>query len=288
MASDGCSGDDDLIDLTYLMRDVLSDDSSETHAQCDSSGISDRPYACFCGKSYRRPDSLKKHEVTHLNNDGKRCTFKNCDRVFLYNSDLIRHEKIHYKKAGIRVFQCDYHKRPLSFKTHRELLEHSVTHKKKLPFVCNHAGCGKRFSHKGFLESHIKSHALDRPHYPCSHGGCDKVFLTQHGLIDHEKTHSSETKRYNCSVSGCGKGFAFKSHLVRHEKTHTSLSKRSEHKCFFKGCNKTFTRPDSLKAHMERHTESNRQFHCNVEGCVRSFHTRYDLNRHIRVKHPKP
>ncbi|CAI2738782.1 unnamed protein product [Dicrocoelium dendriticum] len=268
--SDRSSGGDDVIDLANLTRDVLSRRSSATDTT-DYSTTSDRPFVCFCGKSFQQSDSLKKHKINHFSDEGKKCRFKNCGRVFTYDSDRSRHEETHYRKLGLLAFQ--------------KLLEHSETHKKNLVFVCNHPGCGKRFAHHGFFENHVKSHAPDRPHYPCSHSGCGKVFLTQRGLFDHEQAHSSETEPYRCTASGCGKVFKFQSHLVRHEKTHIPPSKRSKHTCFFKRCNKTFTRSDALVAHLKRHETSERPFPCDIEGCVRSFYTRYDLKRHIKVMH---
>nr|XP_057944520.1 zinc finger protein 394-like [Doryrhamphus excisus] len=74
-----------------------------------------------------------------------------------------------------------------------------------LPFVCSF--CGKRFSQKGNLITHTRTHTGDKP-FSCSI--CGEKFTQKGNLMRHTRKHVDE-KPFSCSV--CGKRFTQKAHV---------------------------------------------------------------------------
>ncbi|WPK25638.1 hypothetical protein PUMCH_002962 [Australozyma saopauloensis] len=78
-------------------------------------------------------------------------------------------------------------------------------------FTCTYEGCGKKFTRRYNVRSHIQTHLSDRP-FTCSY--CPKSFVRQHDLNRHVKSHMV-TKNCRCR---CGKEFTrvegYKKHLA--------------------------------------------------------------------------
>jgi metallothionein expression activator len=77
-------------------------------------------------------------------------------------------------------------------------------------FVCNYNGCGKLFTRRYNVRSHVQTHLSDRP-FLCEFEGCDKAFVRQHDLTRHRKIH--EEFAFKCD---CGKKFSRHDALFRH------------------------------------------------------------------------
>lgn len=79
-------------------------------------------------------------------------------------------------------------------------------------FTCTYKGCGKKFTRRYNVRSHIQTHLSDRP-FGCSY--CSKSFVRQHDLNRHIKSHNI-SKHTRCS---CGKEFTriegYKRHLAK-------------------------------------------------------------------------
>lgn len=77
-------------------------------------------------------------------------------------------------------------------------------------FTCTYEGCGKKFTRRYNVRSHIQTHLSDRP-FTCSY--CPKSFVRQHDLNRHVKSHLV-AKHCRCK---CGKEFTrvegYKRHL---------------------------------------------------------------------------
>ncbi|CAL8149272.1 unnamed protein product [Orchesella dallaii] len=134
--------------------------------------------------------------------------------------------------------------------------------------------------------------------YKCSK--CSSI-LPNLGRIYRYHVVKEHTDLYACPK--CFKRFGKGSHLQRHMETiHPTLgvSPSSQHLCTI--CSRPFTRADSIKGHMWTHyseqekTEAlargekapfrvGKRFHCEVEGCERSFSTTTCLAHHLKQMH---
>lgn len=77
-------------------------------------------------------------------------------------------------------------------------------------YVCNYKGCGKKFTRRYNVRSHVQTHLCDRP-FVCEHEGCNKAFVRLHDLTRHHKIH--EEFAFRCD---CGKKFSRQDALFRH------------------------------------------------------------------------
>lgn len=77
-------------------------------------------------------------------------------------------------------------------------------------FTCTYKNCGKKFTRRYNVRSHIQTHLSDRP-FGCSY--CPKKFVRQHDLNRHIKGHL-EARHCQCS---CGKEFTRLDAMRKHQ-----------------------------------------------------------------------
>lgn len=77
-------------------------------------------------------------------------------------------------------------------------------------YICNFKDCGKMFTRRYNVRSHVQTHLSDRP-FICDVEGCKKAFVRQHDLTRHKKIH--EEFEFKCP---CGKKFSRHDALYRH------------------------------------------------------------------------
>ncbi|KAF4450107.1 Zinc finger protein ZIC 4 [Fusarium austroafricanum] len=73
-------------------------DDSYGYMNPDANGDQNR---CQCGKAFRRPSDLAKHQKYHIKYFS--CLFSGCDKAFATQKDLTRHMRTHRKGEG---YQC--------------------------------------------------------------------------------------------------------------------------------------------------------------------------------------
>ncbi|XP_030055718.1 zinc finger protein 420 isoform X2 [Microcaecilia unicolor] len=123
----------------------------------------------------------------------------------------------------------------------KAILNHKI-HKGERPHDC--AECGKCFSSKRTLKTHLRAHMGERS-YICNN--CGKSFRRHTSLIIHERIHTGE-RPYQCAT--CGKNFIQRQHLTTHVKTHTG-----ERPFQCPDCGKGFRWRSELAKHQRIHAE---------------------------------
>lgn len=116
---------------------------------------SQRPFLChYCGKCFKRHDTLKQHKITH----GEISAVHTCDQ------------------CG-KVSTCA-----------SQLKEHMSVHTVLRPYLCDQ--CGASFKTKSNQRKHIKTlHSAEAP-FPCTQ--CKQTFKSKPNLLRHLRTHRSK------------------------------------------------------------------------------------------------
>lgn len=185
-------------------------------------------FSCrVCSKVFNRLRYLRKHVLTHQNNQQFLCD--ECGKAFKTKTYLAAHRKTH-KKEAFHCRQCDFVSTvALAIHTHRQIhTEGSV--------ICDI--CGTAYSDKSTLLKHKQVHDLSRP-YACDFPGCTFRFKTEMRCNAHIKNHTNTQGQFKCHK--CDYVFRYKHHLKRHEARKHGLVTSSE-KC------KEVEREDELKA----------------------------------------
>ncbi|XP_037085773.1 zinc finger protein 239-like [Pollicipes pollicipes] len=261
-----------------------------------------KPVSCAtCGATFAQPLSLQRHTLQQHRQPRRPvrriCSCDHCGRIFYSYKQLKWHAEIHGKRphtcstCGLRFLHQSWLTRhirsqhnprfvgrnsgesrpcPVCNKVYMRtsLRAHvRMMHQDAKPYQC--ARCGRRFSAKCNLQSHVLSHLSyrDRP-FKCDQ--CRKAYTTDRDLRVHKATH--EGKRYPCKV--CGREFSRVSSMNVHLREHDGEKK---HMCGV--CGKRFARKAYLMAHVRIHT-GERPHVCTV--CDRSFASRSNYNAHVK------
>jgi len=227
-------------------------------------------YTCDkCGKQFTKKQSLKDHDLIHLDIKPFKCSL--CLKSFRHKQYLNVHEKIHKNERNFVCNLCD--KR---FPASSDLTKHMAVHTGSRPHSCDL--CVKSFSRKNDLMRHILIHEgkklnsqqMTNRHHSCNI--CEKSFSRKNDLTRHLMIHSGE-RPYGCTV--CDAKFIGSGDLNKHIRTHTG---EKPYPCSLVGCSKVFNQKGDLNKHMKIHSNE-RNFECSecdyrcIQGSDLALHT---------------
>ena len=236
-------------------RSVTSSDGRKKRRITDRRN---KEYECdVCGKRYRRPAHLVKHQRTHTGEKPYECDV--CQKRFSQASNLTLHQRTH---TGEKPFECDVCQKRFSLKGN--LTTHQRTHTGEKPYECD--VCAKRFYRTDHLTFHKRTHTGEKP-YECD--VCQKRFSIKRNLTQHNRTHTGE-KPYECDV--CQKVFAGLSGFKRHKTIHLLC----------RSCGGEIIQPHDVQECFVQ-DEHTKQFTCNK--CDEKFFNSKKLVKHIARQH---
>jgi hypothetical protein len=152
----------------------------------------------FCGKSFAKIFSLKRHLSLHTLIKPFVCNI--CSYSFIQKSDLKRHLAVH---SNAREFTCE--------------IINDITGKI----------CGKKFRTKRNRHSHVVTFHYPSHEHRCQH--CGLSFKYRRTMMMHKRKNHPENYKTNVFIcDDCGESFKLKSNLTEHLKRHLMVETESE------------------------------------------------------------
>ncbi|XP_059486821.1 zinc finger protein 76-like [Neocloeon triangulifer] len=177
-----------------------------------------------------------------------------------------------------KSYPCTFEGCDKKYSSKGHLLVHIRSHTGERPFKCASEGCGKSFANSYSYKTHLRTHSNERP-YQCEN--CKKAFRTTSDLNKHSRLHRGE-KPYKCSIEGCEKCFTTSGCLKIHLRTHTG---ERPFVCTYDNCGKSFIAIPNYKNHLRTHS-GEKPLVCPLKDCGRTFSEYSTLNKHISVHNP--
>ena len=246
----------------------------------------------ICGKKIVPFSSqkMKRHKKAHEETEVIECNV--CSKEFSIQSSFNRHMREQHGMEMDRRCGEDEFDENSSFdgETDEDENETFVEENFLAPIGPEYScpQCGKHFSQKRYVESHVKTFHKDDCPFQCE--DCGKRYkyhgaLKRHRQSVHERTGENsivisfgQQKQHNCSI--CSKVFKRKDLLNKHLVTHD----KSKEKFSCEECGKLYGRRDNLLEHRKHHHPNFEKNHiCPL--CGKQFSNKFNLKTHQSSVH---
>lgn len=150
------------------------------------------------------------------------CRWKNCMQKVAHLEELVSHVEEKHVKFAEKIpheWYCEWEgcERKIPFRFAYMLTTHVRVHTGEKPNVCEHPGCGKKYSRKENLKTHQRVHTGERP-YKCTYKDCENTFSSISERHKHQNCVHSELNTYFCRIPHCKKSYTESSSLRKHIK----------------------------------------------------------------------
>lgn len=209
--------------------------------------------------------------MTYTKDKLRKYKCETCQKRFLGNNDLRKHQRIHTNERPYICQQCNKCFRQAGSLKNHVVSQHSSGLQNPEIFICWH--CQKVFPIKERLRLHLRIHTGDKP-YRCKL--CPKAFARGGQLVQHTRTHTG-SRPYICNE--CDSSFTCSANLKLHLKRHQEIR---DFVCDV--CGKTFFRRDALKKHLNCFHANVKAFHCKICHKMLKGHLPQHMRTHQKDK----
>ena len=183
------------------------------------------PFKCSvpdCGESFVKSFMLREHMFVHTGVKAFECDHAECSLAFVTKKELTRHRRAHNRDLNPK-HACPHEGCVQAFNKMSKRQTHLRTsHPERFMHTCTHASCAgksKTFRSKSKLRAHMKSHD-PATRVPCPFPDCGKTFSQRSNLNTHIRAVHHASRPFVCPISGCTSSFAYKQSLSRHIEAH--------------------------------------------------------------------
>ncbi|XP_065161459.1 zinc finger protein 62 homolog isoform X5 [Atheta coriaria] len=215
----------------------------------------------------------------HINQHEDQHSCDHCGAKFIKTLEYAIHLFEHTKSA-----KCEFCS--VMLKNKKKMNVHYAVHLKSMkPFVCELAGCERRFTTLSRLRDHQERHKGE-PSYNCEI--CAKKYLTETNLKSHINSVHPELKtgkimNYACKL--CEQSFKYNMSLKRHvDRVHCNVNGKFQ--C--EKCAHFYSSEEYLKYHLKTVHKPTEYEGLACEVCKKICKGAAALKRHIRITHNTP
>ncbi|KAL0806578.1 hypothetical protein Bca101_099070 [Brassica carinata] len=167
------------------------DDTGGVGSQPSESSSDQKKLVCKevgCGKAFKYPSQLQKHEDSHVKLDSVEafCSEIGCMKYFTNEECLKAHIRSSHQHVNCEICGSKHLKKNIK----RHLRTHDEDSSSPGEFKCAVEGCSSTFSKPSNLQKHLKAVHEDIRPFVCGFPGCGMRFAYKHVRNNHENSGS--------------------------------------------------------------------------------------------------